>query len=237
MRRPLETAPKSLSIFFPAYNDARSIAALVAQADRAARRLTEDYEIIVVNDGSSDDTAAVLEGLKTEFARLRVVDHAVNRGYGGALRSGFATATKEAIFYTDGDGQYDPAEMESLWQAVAGGADFAQGYKIARHDPSYRIVVGRLYRTTVRTLFKLRVRDVDCDFRLMRREVLDRIGLRTDSGAICVELVKRAQEAGFRFAELPVHHYPRQHGRSEFFRVRPIARLLIDLARLFRELG
>jgi glycosyltransferase involved in cell wall biosynthesis len=229
-------APRSLSIFFPAYNDAPSIGRLVERADRAARRLADDYEIIVVDDGSSDDTQAVLEALAASLPRLRVIRHATNRGYGGALRSGFQAARHDAVFYTDGDGQYDPGELESLWQALGQGADFAQGFKRRRSDSLHRVAIGALYRSAVRVLFGLRVRDVDCDFRLIRREVLQRIALSARSGAICVELVRKAQDTGACFVEVPVHHYPRLHGRSHAFRPAQVAHMLRELWRLWREL-
>jgi glycosyltransferase involved in cell wall biosynthesis len=226
---------RSLSIFFPAYNDASSIAALVQSADRAARRLTDDYEIIVIDDGSSDDTPGVLRQLTDEFPRLRVVTHAVNQGYGGALRSGFRAANRDVVFYTDGDGQYDPTELSELWRALSPDVDVAQGYKIARSDPVHRIVIGRLYARTVGFLFGLPIRDVDCDFRLIRREILAELDLKAHSGAICVELVSKAARAGGRFVEVPVHHYPRKHGRSFAFRPLPILVMLKELARLWRE--
>lgn len=230
-------SPRSLSIFFPAYNDARSIGPLVATADRTARELTDDYEIIVVDDGSSDDTPAVLRALCQEYPLLRVVTHSVNRGYGGALRSGFRAAMKDAIFYTDGDGQYDPGQLRELWSALQGGADVAQGYKVERQDPLRRVVIGEIYKAAVKRLFALRVRDVDCDFRLIRRDVFEKVELCADSGAICVELVKKTQDAGFSFVEVPVQHYPRQHGTSWAFRPAQILHMLRELAVLWRDLG
>jgi glycosyltransferase involved in cell wall biosynthesis len=225
----------SLSVVFPAYNDAETIAGLVAAAAAVAAELTDDWEIIVVNDGSRDRTQAVLDELRARQPRLRVVQHARNRGYGGALRSGFAAAGKDLIFYTDGDAQYDPRELSNLWPLLTDGVDLVQGYKLQRRDPWHRVVAGHLYRRLVRTAFRLRVRDVDCDFRLMRRAVLQAVQLRRDSGAVCVELIKKAQLAGFPIVEVPVHHYPRPHGRSQFFRLPHIARTLADLADLWRE--
>ncbi|MFO0566303.1 MAG: glycosyltransferase family 2 protein [Polyangiaceae bacterium] len=231
------TPTPSLSVFFPAYNDRDSIGALVEAADRTARELTPDYEIIVVDDGSSDGTAQVLEELTRRYDRLRVLTHPQNRGYGGALRSGFGACQNELVFYTDGDGQYDPSELRRLWGALTEGVDVVQGYKARRSDPLSRVVTGALYEAVVRRVFRLVVRDVDCDFRLIRRSVLDRVGLASDSGAICVEFVRKAQDAGARFVEVPVRHYPRQHGRSQAFRPRQILHMLRDLAALRRELA
>src|SRR5688500_12562646 len=128
-----------LSIFFPAYNDSGTIASLVMTARKSAQRLTSDFEIIVVNDGSSDRTADIANELQQTYPEVRVIHHPVNRGYGGALRSGFSGALKEFVFYTDGDAQYDPAEMEALWPRMGPGVDVVNGYKISRSDPLHRI--------------------------------------------------------------------------------------------------
>ena len=140
--------------------------------------------------------------------------HPRNRGYGGALRSGFAAASRDLVFYTDGDAQYDPSEMSVLWERFAEDVDLVNGYKISRSDPFHRIVIGRIYHHTVKLLFGLRVRDVDCDFRLMRRSIFDTVTLEKNSGVICLEMMKKIQDAGFRVAEVPVHHYHRAFGRA-----------------------
>ena len=225
-----------LSMFFPAYNDAGTIASLVIQAQEAIRKLTPDFEIIVVNDGSRDQTGQIAEELARTYPHVRVIHHSGNRGYGGALRSGFDAATKELIAYTDGDAQYDPSEIATLWERLGDDADMVTGYKISRSDPLHRIVIGRLYHHTVKLLFALRVRDVDCDFRLMRREVFDRVKLDRDSGVICLELMRKVQDAGFRVVEVPVHHYHRTHGRSQFFNFRRIFWTGIDVLKLWVQL-
>src|SRR3954463_8369136 len=138
------TKPPSLSVFFPAYNDAGTIASLVIQAVRVASRLTPDFEVVVVNDGSRDATAVILDELARTYPQLRVVHHPSNRGYGGALRTGFAASSKELIAYTDGDGQYDPRELPVLWNAMTDEADLVNGWKISRSDPMHRIVIGRV---------------------------------------------------------------------------------------------
>ena len=223
----------SLSIFFPAYNDAGTIASLALIAHMTARTLTDDYEVIVVEDGSPDHTGALLDEMARSFPWLKVVHHAKNRGYGGALRSGFATASKDLVFYTDGDAQYDPREVALLWQALTPETDFVNGYKIGRSDPVHRIVIGRVYHWFVKLSFALRLRDVDCDFRLMRRSVLDKVELTRSSGVICVELMKKVQDHGFRIAQVPVHHFHRSYGKSQFFNFRRVGRTLVDLARLW----
>jgi glycosyltransferase involved in cell wall biosynthesis len=230
------SASPSLSIFFPAYNDAGTIASLALIAHMTARALTEDYEVIVVEDGSPDHTGELLDEMARYFPWLKVVHHPRNRGYGGALRSGFATSTKDLVFYTDGDAQYDPRELVKLWQALRPDVDFVNGYKIGRSDPVHRIVIGRAYHWFVKAWFGLRLRDVDCDFRLMRRAVLDRVALTRSSGVICVELMKNVQDHGFRIAQVPVHHFHRSYGKSQFFNFSRVGRTLLDLMRLWVDL-
>lgn len=228
--------PAGLSIFFPAYNDSGTIASLVIAARRTAQKLTSDFEVIVVNDGSADATAEIADELARTYPEVRVVHHEQNRGYGGALRSGFREARKELIFYTDGDAQYDPAELEALWPHMRPGVDLVNGYKISRSDPAHRIVIGRIYHYTVSWLFGLTVRDVDCDFRLIRRSVFDRVALEKNSGVICLEMMKKFTDAGCVIAEVPVHHYHRAYGRSQFFNFGRLARTAIDVARLWVDL-
>ena len=224
---------QGLSVFFPAYNDSGTIASLVITALHSARKLTSDFEVIVVNDGSADKTAEILDELARTYPEVRVVHHERNRGYGGALRTGFATATRDLVFYTDGDAQYDPAEMELLWRRLDDAVDVVNGYKISRSDPMHRIVIGRLYHHTVKILFGLGVRDVDCDFRLIRRTVFDKVRLEKDSGVICLEMMKKITDAGFRIAEVPVHHYHRAYGKSQFFNFRRLFRTGVDVMKLW----
>jgi len=226
----------SLSIFFPAYNDAGTIASLALIAHMTARTITDDYEVIVVDDGSPDHTGELLDEMARHFSWLKVVHHGQNRGYGGALRTGFETAAKDLVFYTDGDAQYDPRELVRLHEALTPEVDFVNGYKIGRSDPLHRIVIGRVYHWFVRTMFGLHLRDVDCDFRLMRREVFGKVVLTRSSGVICVELMKKVQDHGFRIAEVPVHHFHRTYGKSQFFNVPRVARTLVDLTRLWLDL-
>ena len=204
------------------------------------RECAEDYEVIVVNDGSADYTGELLDELARIHApRVRIIHHPGNRGYGAALRTGFASATKDWIFYTDGDAQYDPRELRLLADAcLARGqeVDVINGFKISRSDPWYRLVIGRMYHHFVKAMFGFKLRDVDCDFRLIRRTVFDTIQLRSDSGTICLELVKKLQDAGFRFAEVPVHHYHRAFGRSQFFNYPRLWRTAKQLTALWLEL-
>ena len=236
MTADLGRAPAGLSVFFPAYNDSGTIVSMVIRAVHAASELTPDFEVIVVNDGSADATAEIADELARTYPAVRVVHHPKNRGYGGALQTGFRSATKDLIFYTDGDAQYDPAEMALLWQKMGAGVDLVNGYKISRSDPLHRIVIGRVYHHIVSILFGLTVRDVDCDFRLMRRSIFERVHLEKTSGVICLELMKKIHDAGFRIVEVPVHHYHRAFGQSQFFNFPRIFRTAVDVLKLWYAL-
>jgi glycosyltransferase involved in cell wall biosynthesis len=232
----LEKHP-SLSVFFPAYNDAPSLPLLLERCFVVLEQHVEDYEVIVVDDGSGDATAAVLVELKARYGRsLRVMTHAVNRGYGAALRSGFAAATKDLVFYTDGDGQYDVGELPKLLAQFGPYTGFVNGYKLERRDPRHRIWIGKVYNKLAAFLFGLQIRDIDCDFRLIRRQLLAQLSLESTSGTICIELVRKLEMTGWEFAEVGVHHYPRLHGRSQFFRIRSLATTFLQLLRLYAAL-
>lgn len=213
----------SLTAFFPAYNDQYTIENIVRTAASEMGKVTDDFEVLVVDDGSKDETATILDRLAAELPFLRVIHHERNKGYGAALISGFTNAAKDLIFYTDGDGQYDVREMHNLLAHLKPNIDLVNGFKVKRADAWYRIWIGAAYRRAMRWTFRLQIRDVDCDFRLFRRYVFDTISLESRSGVICVEMAKKFERAGFRMAEVPVSHYPRLHGRSEFFRVRHLA--------------
>ncbi|HUS04889.1 MAG TPA: glycosyltransferase family 2 protein [Bryobacteraceae bacterium] len=228
----------SLSVFFPAYNDAPSLPALIRNTFEVLRSQVTDYEVIVVNDGSFDNTGEVLTALLREYGpRMRVITHPQNRGYGGALRSGFAAASKDLVFYTDGDGQYDVRELPKLLARMGPDVGLVNGYKLERNDPQHRIWIGNVYNAFARFLFRIQIRDVDCDFRLIRRDLLEEIHLTSTSGTICVELVRKLELTGHGVEEVGVHHYPRLHGRSQFFRVRSLLQTLYQLLRLYVQLG
>ncbi|MDT5270432.1 MAG: hypothetical protein QOH49_2618 [Acidobacteriota bacterium] len=224
---------QGISVFFPAYNDEASIAGLVGDALAVLPSLTDDFEVIVVDDGSTDGTAAVLDELAREDARLSIVHHESNRGYGAALRTGFASATKELVFYTDGDGQYDVRELARLWPLLDEKVDIVNGYKLQRADGWQRKVLGAAYNGLAHLLFSIPIRDVDCDFRLLRRRAVERVELVSSSGSICVELVHKLHRSGCVFAETPVQHRPRAHGRSQFFTPRRVGRTALDLLSLW----
>jgi glycosyltransferase involved in cell wall biosynthesis len=226
----------SITAFFPAFNDAATIPSMVISVLHALHRVTDDYEVVVVNDGSQDHTGEMLEELRRLYPRVRILTHLQNKGYGAALRSGFGAAQKEWIFYTDGDAQYDPCELVDLVAAVTPETDVVNGYKIERSDPLHRIIIGRLYHHIVRLLFGFHLRDVDCDYRLMKRSIFEKVELQSTSGTICLEMVKKMQDFGYRFAEIPVHHYHRAHGKSQFFNLTRLYRTALQLVSLWWKL-
>jgi glycosyltransferase involved in cell wall biosynthesis len=219
----------SISAFFPCYNDAGTIGVMVMRAMRVLQEVCADgdYEVLVINDGSSDDSAHVL----TELAKLyptgfRYVNRDKPSGYGGVIRGGIEMSTKDWFFYTDGDAQYDARELGLLIEKIRPDIDVVNGYKLKRHDPFHRIVIGYAYQYFIKLLFTLPIRDVDCDFRLMRRSIFDTVNLEETTGAITFEMVKKIADAGFRYTEVPVHHFYRQYGSSQFFNFGRVARTL-----------
>lgn len=238
------TRKPSISVFFPFLNDWGTVGSLVGLAVATLEKLTDDWEIIIVNDGSNKQDRQALEMivgvLNSEFRtqnselkraiktprlgkRIKIIDHNNNKGYGGALRSGFAAAKKDLIFYTDCDAQYDPRELTGLYRVMKPEIGMVNGYKIKRNDPWFRIAAGRIYHHIVKIAFGLPIRDTDCDFRLIRREVFDpprssgQVRLFENTGTICVELVKKIDHFGYKIAQVPVHHYWRTSGKSQFF--------------------
>jgi glycosyltransferase involved in cell wall biosynthesis len=222
---------KSVSIFFPCYNDEKSIKSLVVHAINVAKKLTSNYEIIVIDDGSTDTSKVVLKQLARSYKKLKLIFHNQNIGYGGALKTGFRVASKDLIFYTDGDGQYDVKELPLLYNLMTDDTNFVNGIKIVRHDPTIRVVFGNMYSLIIRWLFWIPIYDVDCDFRLIRKSLIKKLDLHCNSGAICVELVKNAQLNNAHFRQVTIHHYERPYGESQFFR---IDRLLFTFIELFR---
>jgi glycosyltransferase involved in cell wall biosynthesis len=218
----------SISVFFPCYNDAGTIGVMVIRAIQTLREVSDDYEVYVINDGSKDDSQQILEELARLYPREFCFENRSKpSGYGGVLRAGFAKSTKEWIFYTDGDAQYDARELKLLVEKISDDIDLVNGYKIKRRDPLHRIIVGYLYQYYIQFLFGLKLRDVDCDFRIMRRCIFDIVELESITGTITFEMMKKIQDAGFRLTEVPVHHYYRQYGDSQFFNFPRVARTLL----------
>lgn len=226
----------TVSGFFPFLNDWGTIGSLVTTLDSALKKNCRDYELIIVDDGSDIRSKEILKALKLKFSKLKIVTHPKNLGYGGAIKSGIKASSYDWIFYTDGDAQYDPGEVRNLLAAVNTRVDIVNGYKIKRADPWYRILMGRAYHYIVKIFFALPIRDTDCDFRLMRRAIFQRVKLESDSGLICVEMIKKISDQGFKFKEIPVHHYWRTSGKSQFFNFKRVGKVLVGLSHLWYKL-
>ena len=232
----IQSKADSISVFFPCYNEQDNLRRLYESAAKVLQDMGVDYEIILVDDGSTDGTSQVTAALAAADPRVKVVHHPKNLGYGAALQSGFHTASKTLVFYTDGDGQYDPGELPRLLERTGPATGLVNGYKLERQDPAHRIWIGSIYNFCARALFRIRIRDIDCDYRLIRRALLDEIRLTSTSGTICVELVRKLELSGCEVLEVGVHHYPRRHGSSQFFRIQSLAVTLIQLVRLWVRL-
>ena len=227
----------SISVFFPCYNDVHTIGDLVEKALAILPPLTDRFEVIVVEDGSSDGSQEVLKSLEKKSPQVfRPVYHPKNRGYGGALKSGFKKARYDLVFYTDGDAQYDIGELSILWDLMTHDVNFVNGIKMERRDFAYRVIVGNFYALLMRWAFMLPIYDVDCDFRLIRRSLFSKLNLKSNSGSICVELTKKAQKAGAKFRQVSVHHYPRKYGESQFFKPVRLVKTFAELIPLWWEL-
>lgn len=226
----------SISAFFPCYGDESTIKDIVINADLTLKKLTKNYEIIVVNDASPDNSEKILNALRRKIPRLKIITHESNKGYGGAIISGIRNCTKDLIFYTDGDGQYNVQEIKKLILVLEPNVDVVNGYKIKRHDPQYRILLGGIYNFLTRLLFGIKIKDVNCDFRLMRKTATDKIELSSNSGLICIELIKKLQDSQAIIREVGVHHYRRVSGKSKFFKFSNIFELLTGIVGLWVEL-
>ncbi|MGE3267259.1 MAG: glycosyltransferase family 2 protein [Chloroflexota bacterium] len=221
----------SISAVVPAYNEERIIASTVAALDETLARLVDDYEIIVVNDGSRDATPRIVEELGTQRPAVRLVSHAVNRGYGATLATGFAAATREYIFLTDGDRQFDVSELETVLPLLTR-ADVVAGFRRPRADPLVRRFYGWGWNLLVNTMFGYTARDVDCAFKLFPRRLLQDVKLVSTGHTLSPELLIKARRAGFRVAEIRVTHLPRTEGQAKGARLDHIVRSLLELVRL-----
>ncbi len=235
-RRPASaTRLTSLSIVLPCFNEEDNVAGAVSEAAGAARRVADTHEIIVVDDGSSDRTRAVAEYLALTDRNVRVVAHEHNRGYGAAVRSGFQAARMDWILLTDGDLQFDLAELTDVAPLTAD-ADFIAGYRIIRMDPLHRRVNAAAWNWLVRRFFDVDLRDVDCAFKLMRRPLVQSLDLTAEGAMVSTELVAKAAGRGARFAEAGVRHRPRVAGTSSGASPRVILRAFGELFRISRDM-
>ena len=205
---------KDLTIVLPAYNEEESLPDALEQCVDLIRHMTDlEVEVVVVDDGSTDRTESTLAEWSEDNAWLRVIRHSENRGYGSALKTGFAAARGTFVFYTDSDNQFDILELREIFPQIEG-ADLVAGFRVYRFDPLTRLLASWVYNRLVRILFRVPIRDVDCSFKLMRRERLDRLVLMSDDFFIDTEIVARARKWNWRIKEVGVRHYPRRKGRT-----------------------
>lgn len=231
-----ESQVPSISAVLPAYNEEDNIAKAVGDTIEVLESLGSDYEVIVVDDGSHDRTGEITQALSQENPRVRLVSHPVNRGYGGALRTGFSAATKELVFLNASDNQFDPRELHKLLPLIQE-ADIVNPYRRARQDPAHRRLNAAGWNLLMRLLFGYVARDIDCGFKLFRREVLDRVNLTTDSALLDTQFLVGAKKRGFIIAETPVSHYPRTAGSQTGANLRVIIRAFRDLLRYWWDLN
>jgi glycosyltransferase involved in cell wall biosynthesis len=223
-----------LSFFFPALNEEDNVAPIVEEALTVLPRFADDLEITVVDDGSSDRTGAIADELARKDPRVRVIHHGTRRGYGGAVRSGLSSATKPWIFYTDGDRQFALEDLERLI-AASDGADAVVGFRLKRADPARRLVVAWVYNHLISLLFGGGWRDVDCAFKLFRREVFERVPLervRSNGAFFSPEMLITLGRAGIRVNQVGVRHFPRTAHEPKGAPPRVILRAIRDLIRL-----
>jgi glycosyltransferase involved in cell wall biosynthesis len=229
------SAPPSVTVFFPCYNEQGNVAKVAAEADAVLKGIGADYEIILVDDGSTDDTGRIADEIAVANRRVRVVHHGHNRGYGAALQSGIRAATKDLVFYSDGDGQFDLNELPPLLPLLRR-YDIVIGYRLNRQDPWSRKIMGWLWTRLTCLLFSLKVRDIDCAFKLFKREVFDHITMESTGALISTEILARLSRAGYTIAERGVHHRPRTAGRQTGANPRVILRAFVELLKLRRRI-
>ena len=221
----------SISVFLPCYNEQDNITSVVEQALTVLEKLNADFEVIIVNDGSSDRTGQIAEEIAGQKDRVKVVHHGTNLGYGAALQSGFKAATKEFVFYTDGDGQFDINEMPPLLRLMEQ-YDIVSCYRLNRQDNLIRKINGWCWTKLVCLLFGMKIRDIDCAFKLYRREIFDNIKVVSTGALIDAEILARAVRKGYRVTQQGIHHYPRTAGAQTGANLRVILRAFRELLRL-----
>ena len=225
----------SISVFFPCYNEQENVGRTVEKALEVLGKLNADFEAIIVDDGSSDDTGRIADEIAGRNSRVKVVRHQRNLGYGAALQSGFKAATKDLVFYTDGDGQFEINEMPPLL-ALMEQYDIVSCYRLNRQDSLIRKINGWCWTRLVCLMFGLKIRDIDCAFKLYKREIFDKIELSSTGALIDAEILARAVRKGYLITQKGVHHYPRTSGKQSGANLRVILRAFKELFKLQRRI-
>jgi glycosyltransferase involved in cell wall biosynthesis len=225
----------SISVFFPCYNEQGNIARTTQRAIDVLQKLNSDYEVIIVDDGSSDTTGQIADEIAGQNNRVKVVHHPTNLGYGASLQSGFKAATKELVFYTDGDGQFNINELPSLLPLIKQ-YDIISCYRLNRQDNLIRKLNGWAWTKLVGFLFNMKIRDIDCAFKLYKREIFDNIQMSSRGALISAEILARAVRKGYTITQRPVHHYPRTAGVQTGAKPRVIFRAFKELFKLAGEI-
>ena len=225
----------NISVFFPCYNEEKNIAKLLEKTIQFLPTIASNYEIIVVDDGSSDGTAGIVQRFSKENPEVIIVRHEKNKGYGAALRTGFESCQKDYIFFTDGDNQFDITELNKLLPFIKE-YDIVAGFRINRRDNFIRKINEYCFNRLIRILFSLKVRDLNCAFKIYKKEVIKNLTLRSNWGFINSELLVRAKKLGFTIKEVGVTHYPRQWGNQTGASLKVVLGSLREAFRLKREL-
>ncbi|MCB9868055.1 MAG: glycosyltransferase family 2 protein, partial [Phycisphaerales bacterium] len=218
-------------VFFPCYNEEANVERTTLAALAACREIVSDFEVIIVNDGSRDRTGEIADRLAAEHAEVRVVHNRPNRGYGGALQAGFLAATRPWVFYTDGDGQFDFREIPKLLDLVES-YDIVSAFRIDRKDPLIRRINAWGWTWLCNRLLGMRLRDIDCAFKLYPRKLFDEISMKSEGALIDAEVLAKATRKGYRIGQVGVHHYPRTAGEQTGANLRVIARAFKELIKL-----
>lgn len=227
--------PLSISVFLPCYNEQDNVVRTTEQALAVLEKLDTDYEVIIINDGSSDATGSIADDIASGNARVKVIHHPTNLGYGAALQSGFKAAAKELVFYTDGDGQFDISEMPPLLPLMKD-YDIVSCYRLNRQDNLLRRINAWCWTKLVCLLFGMRIRDIDCAFKLYKRKIFDSMELVSAGALIDTEVLARTVREGYSIAQRGVHHYPRTAGKQTGANVKVILRAFKELFKLYRQI-
>lgn len=225
----------SITVFFPCYNEQENVTRTIEKALAVLEKLNVDFELIIVNDGSADQTGLIADEIAGRDNIVKVVHHPTNLGYGAALQSGFKAAAKELVFYTDGDGQFDINELPPLLPLMRQ-YDIVSCYRLNRQDNIIRKINGWCWTKLVCWLFGMKVRDIDCAFKLYKREIFDNIQMSSTGALISAEILARAVRKGYRITEMGVHHYPRLAGSQTGAKPKVIFRAFKELFRLYKQI-